>query len=33
VHALTPDQEIGFMILADAWQCLTHLRDAYSKGP
>ncbi len=26
----TEDEEVGFMLLADAIQCLAHLRDVYS---
>ena len=29
----TIEEEVGFLILADAWQALSHLRDAYSKKP
>jgi hypothetical protein len=27
----TEDEELGYLVLADAIQCLTHLRDAYTK--
>lgn len=27
----TEDEELGFLVLADAIQCLAHLRDAYTK--
>ncbi len=28
----TVEEDVGFLLLADAIQCLQHLRDAYSKG-
>lgn len=29
---MTPEEELGFMLLADAVYCLQHLRDAYTAG-
>ncbi len=29
---ITIEEEVGFMLIADAVQCLQHMREAYSKS-